>query len=707
VFAEFSTDVAARIDELEAHLLPELRPLADVAYNYRWSWAEDGPALFAAIDRHRWRLAGENPVQFLLELSRERQQAAAADPALVERVARLAQEVAVESVPRRNGRLDGPVAFFCAEFGVHASLPIYSGGLGVLAGDFLKEASDRALPMIGVGLFYRRGYFCQRFDLSGVQQEYWLEHDPQLLPLSLVYGPDGTPLRLSVSVLDRTVAFAVWCVQVGRVPLLLLDAELAENDPVARWTTARLYDGNKEVRLTQYGLLGMGGARVLEALGIEPALLHLNEGHPALAPLELVSRRVGQGTPLDEALESLRERIVFTTHTPVPAGNETYPPALFGRAFAELASRLGLGEARFLDLCRARSGDPAEEPGMSALAMRIAGQRNGVSRLHGEVAREMWRPLFRNGSAPIDHVTNGIHVPTFLGAPMRRLLETHLGEDWQANAADPAVWEAVRAIPNAELWRARNESRRRLVEFAREKAMGDRLLRGEQLEYAEAGVRALDPDRLTFGFARRLTAYKRLALLVSDPDRAQRILVGPPGAQLLVAGKAHPRDDEGKRLLQHVAGLWRQIEPEGDRVWFLDNYNLSIGRELVTGCDVWLNVPMRGLEASGTSGMKAVYNGGLHLSVLDGWWAEAYNGANGWAISGDGDREDASELYALLEDEVIPLFYTRGDDGVPHGWCERIKESLITCGPAFTATRMLDDYTERIYRRFQNTVVSQ
>ena len=714
MFPEIRTDVAARIDELEGHLLPELRPLAAVAYNFRWSWVRGGSAVFAGLDPHRWRLAEANPVRFLIELSRERQRAAAAQPAVVEAIERLADEVASSVAPpeQQDGDPAARVAFFCAEFGFHASLAIYSGGLGVLAGDLLKEASDRALPLLGIGLFYRRGYFCQRLDITGVQVEYWLEHDPSLLPLALVHGPDGTPLRLDVTVFGRRISFCVWCAQIGRVPLLLLDAELAENDAVARWTAARLYDGNPQVRLAQYGLLGIGGARVLSSLGIDRTLLHLNEGHPALAPLELAAQQVeAGGETFEQALAQVRERVVFTTHTPVPAGNETYPPEEFLQAFADLRGRLGLDDAEFLDLCRMRPGSAVDEPGMSALAMRLAAKRNGVSRLHGEVARTIWQPLFAPSPPPIEHVTNGVHLPSFLANPFARVLTEHLGEDWLRNPADPALWEGVRSIPNAELWEARNEARAELIAYAREKVVVDRLLRGEELAYAEASAKALDAQTLTFGFARRLAGYKRLALLVSDAERARKIIVGPPAVQLLISGKAHPRDEEAKRLLQGVFALRRQIEPDGGQVAFLENYDLAVGRALVAGCDVWVNVPVRGLEASGTSGMKSVLNGGLNLSVLDGWWAEAYNGANGWAIPGDDaapggrDERDAEALYTLLEDEVIPLFYDRDENGIPQRWCDMIKESLISCGPTFTATRMLDDYRKRIYAPLRPSLV--
>jgi starch phosphorylase len=696
VIGRIATDVDSRIEELEQHLVPALRPLATIAYNYRWSWSEHGADVFASIDPHRWQLVGENPVRFLSELSRERQNAAAAQRRLVDTVRDLADELE-ELLAASDAPLESPVAFMCAEFGVHASLPLYAGGLGVLAGDLLKEASDRRLPLIGIGLFYRRGYFSQRLDISGWQQEYWLEQDPAQLPLALVRGPDGAPLRRTLTLFGRPFRFTVWCVRVGRVPLLLLDAELLGNDALARWTTSRLYDGDALVRLAQYGMLGIGGARALAALGIEPAVIHLNEGHPALAALEFAAREVELGATLDEALAHVRDKVAFTTHTPLPAGNESYPPAQFLAAFGDLGRRLGLDEAQFLDLCRIHPGDTAEEPGLSPLAMRIAGKRNAVSALHGQVARKIWAPMFAPEEAPIDYVTNGVHLPTFLGEAFGQLLREHLGGRWE--------WEAVRDIPNAELWEARNAARRRLVEYAREKAVGDRLLRGEPLDYAESG-QGLDPEILTLGFARRLAGYKRLSLLVADAERARKILFEMAPVQLLIAGKAHPRDEEAKRLLQRLFSAGPQLDPKGVRTAFLENYDLRIGRELTAGCDVWLNLPRPGMEASGTSGMKAVLNGGLNLSILDGWWAEAYNGSNGWAIAGAdepdparADALDADALYAILEREVIPLFYERDAEGIPQGWCNLIKESLVSCGPRFTATRMLDDYVTRIYTR--------
>jgi len=705
-FGPGAADLDSRAAALADRLTDGLKPLARVAYNYAWSWLPGGDTVFRDINPHRWALSGGNPVQFLGDLWPRTQERAERNEALLERVRELAQATA-EYVARADGDfpgVDGPVAFLCAEFGFHVSLPIYSGGLGVLAGDILKEASDRALPMVGIGLLYRRGYFRQRLDLSGRQHEYWLPIDPKSLPMVRVTNDDGSPLRLQVEVWGAPLTFQVWRVDVGRVPLLLLDAEIPVNDQVQRWTTARLYEGNRAIRLAQYGLLGIGGARVLETLGIEPAVIHLNEGHPALAPVELAAARVKQGKPFDQALEEIRERVVFTTHTPVPAGNETYRREEFLGAFSDLPGRLGVDDETFLSLCRIDPADPQERPGMTALALRVSDRRNGVSRLHGEVAREMWQPLFAATAAddvPIGHVTNGAHLPTFLAAPMQELLSRHLGEDWLTRAGDAATWEPVADIPNRELWRARGEARRRLLEFVRAEAELDQLLRGEQIDEVRAVARSLEDDALTLGFARRLATYKRLHLLAHDPARVRGIFAGKNAVQLLIAGKAHPNDEEGKETLQEVFQLRRGGGRDFERVVVVEDYDLRIAQYLVSGCDVWVNLPRRPMEASGTSGMKATFNGALQLSVLDGWWAEGYDGDNGWAIPGEGgdDDTDAACFYDLLEREVIPLFYDRDADGVPNGWCELVKRALVTCGPEFTATRMLRDYADRLYPR--------
>jgi starch phosphorylase len=556
--------------------------------------------------------------------------------------------------------------------------------------------------MVVIGLLYRRGYFRQRLDLNGRQHAHWLALDPKSLPMARVTNDDRSPLRLTLELSGAPLTFQVWRVDVGRVPLLLLDTEVPVNDEVQRWTTARLYEGNRAIRLAQYGLLGLGGARVLEALGIEPSVLHLNEGHPALAPLELAAARVARGATFEKALPEVRERVVFTTHTPVPAGNETYRREEFLSVFGDLPARLGIDDEEFLGLCRADPGDTSERPGMTALALHVSERRNGVSRLHGEVAREMWQPLFGSATVdevPIAHVTNGAHLPTFLGSPMADLLARHLGPDWLWRAGDPDTWSGITEIPNDELWAARCEARSRLIEYVRVKTEEDQLLRGEQIEEVRAVARSLEEDALTLGFARRLATYKRLHLLTFDPERMRRILGGPNPLQLLIAGKAHPSDEEGKETLQRVFQLRREAGSETERIVVVEDYDLQIAKQLVSGCDVWVNLPRRPMEASGTSGMKAMFNGALQLSVLDGWWAEAFDGDNGWGIPGDeaDDAADASRFYDLLENEVLPLFYDRDAAGIPQGWCEKVKAALVTCGPRFTATRMLRDYTERMY----------
>jgi starch phosphorylase len=446
--------------------------------------------------------------------------------------------------------------------------------------------------------------------------------------------------------------------------------------------------------------------RALRALDIRPAVLHLNEGHPALAALELAADEVASGASLEAALEAARQRVVFTTHTPVAAGNETYPPDEFVAAYGDLAHRLGTDEDGFLSLCRVDPDDSDEQPGMTPLALRMSRRRNAVSQLHGTVARAMWQRMFETVDVPITHVTNGAHLPTFLGRQFRELLDRHLGEEWQSHVADTSRWEPVRSIPNAEIWAARCDARAELLEYVRLKQQQDRLLRGEQIEYVRAIAESMDPDVLTFGFARRLATYKRLNLLTHDPERLRSLVVGDRPVQFLISGKAHPSDEGGKDTLQQLFQLKRE-RGLAQRLVFVEDYDLDIAKRLVAGCDVWVNLPRRPMEASGTSGMKATFNGALQLSVLDGWWAEGYDGMNGWAIPGDedpdyaaADARDALRFYELLEQEVIPLFYERDEHGVPTAWCERIKHALVTCAPRFSASRMLNDYVEGIYPGF-------
>jgi len=703
-----ASDVARAVEVLAGRLPESLRPLARVAYDYRWAWTLDGPEVFRSIDPYRYELSHGNPVRVLLEAAPERIEQAARDHDLVGRIDALTAAVAADAdrPPSEELGLGGPVAFLCAEFGIHMSMPIYSGGLGVLAGDILKEASDRALPMVGVGIMYRRGYFHQRVDLSGWQHEYWIETDPERLPAVRVTTGDGHPLVVHVPIWARDVEAEVWRVDVGRVPLYLLDTELPQNRPVERWITARLYEGNRAMRLAQYALLGIGGIRALRAMGIEPSVLHLNEGHPAMAALELSAERVAAGANFADAFSEVRERFVFTTHTPVAAGNETYGADEILSVMPDLPERLGIDDQTFLGLGRVHPADGDEPSGMTPLAIRASRSTNGVSRRHGEVARAMWQPLHPDlevDAVPIRHVTNGVHLPTFMAPPMRRLLDRYLGDGWMRRAADPRTWEPVREIPDGELWAVRTELRHALVEFVRTRSVTDRLERGEQIDYVQAAATTFEPDRLTIGFARRIAAYKRLHLLSLDPGRALRLIDGEAPLQLLFAGKAHPLDDGAKGIVQQMFALKAAPQVVG-RVTFLEDYDLSIAPILVAGVDVWVNVPRPPMEASGTSGMKAALNGVLNLSVLDGWWAEAYDGANGWAIDGDVDPDEGAQdqrhsqaLYDRLELDVKPLFYTRDEAGVPRGWVARMKDSLATVGPRFSANRMLDDYARDIW----------
>jgi starch phosphorylase len=697
-------DIADTAAEIADRLPGPLQPLATVAYNYRWSWAPDGPAVFAAIDAQRWARSGRNPVRMLWHTPRRVLDQAAGDAELTARIEALAEVVADDLArPASAGPAssDHPIAFMCAEFGIHESLPIYSGGLGVLAGDILKEASDLAVPMVGVGLLYRTGYFHQRIDTTGLQHEYWVDADPDLLPCVRLTGGDGRQVTVTVPVGDEDLDVAVWRVDVGRVPLLLLDSSLPTNSIVGRWATSRLYEGNAAVRLAQYAVLGVGGIRALRALGVDPSVHHLNEGHPALASVALTAERIEAGASWDDAWAEVRRRLVFTTHTPVPAGNETYHADDLVRTLGRVADLTG-DRDRFLALGRIHSDD--SDGGMTALALRASRAANAVSRRHGEVAREMWRPVFAAApEVPITHVTNGVHVPSWLCGPMRRLLDQHLGPGWPGRADDPATWDPVDGISDRELWDARTAARSELVDFVRQRATLDRLRRGEDIDYAAAAERGFDADRLTIGFARRLAAYKRLYLLSLRPERALRLLTGSAPAQFLVAGKAHPLDDGAKAILRRLFEF-KGVPEVADKVAFLEDYDLSLARPIVGGCDVWINVPRPPEEASGTSGMKAALNGALNVSVLDGWWAEGYDGSNGWAIEGEPDPDHAGQdqrhadaLFDLLEHQVVPLFADRDDEGLPRAWLAMVRDSIRTNGPRFSATRMVREYLDRIY----------
>jgi starch phosphorylase len=707
-------DVARSVAELAARIPDQLAPLARLAFNYRWSWTPGGPELFRGIDPDRFALCRENPVRLLLEAHPGRLQEAARDGGLVHRAGQLAAALDAELARPPDDEVvaaDSPVAFLCAEFGIHESLPIYSGGLGVLAGDILKEASDRRIPFVGVGLMYANGQFHQRLDPYGWQHDYWIPSDPERLPATLVTGDGGGPLTVTLPIRGRDVVAQVWRVAVGRVPLFLLDANRPENGILDRWITSRLYVGDRTTRLAQYALLGIGGIRALRAMGIDAGVVHVNEGHAAFATLELIRELATVGDGFGEALEEARSRTVFTTHTPVAAGNESYQldevDGVLGKLFAEM----GAEREQLLGLGRIRPDDPGDALGMTVLGLRASRSANAVSRRHGEVARSMWQPLYPGASeadVPIGHVTNGVHLPTWMATPMRRLLDRHLGRDWTENPGDPRAWERIDDIPDQEVWETRCRLRAELVAWLRERAVMDRLAREEPSSYVEAAIEAFDPDALTLGFARRVAAYKRLDLLIREPERVAALLSGPEPVQVVLAGKAHPQDDEAKRRLQHLFEM-KWTPRVGSRVAYVEDYDMTVAAHLVSGCDVWINLPRPPLEASGTSGMKAGLNGALNLSILDGWWAEAFDPQSerpsGWGIDGsepaDPEREDqrdAAAFYDLLEREVIPLFFDRDEHGVPTGWVQRMKASLRTVGSQFTATRMVRDYLAGPYR---------
>jgi len=690
--------------ELAARLPDPLRPLAHLAFNFRWAWLPGGRQHFIDVDPGLWQQSCCNP-RFVLESAPPgRLEALAADPAFVDRTRRLADALDADLArPAAAGwHAESPIAYFCAEFGVHCSLPIYGGGLGVLAGDILKTASDLALPMVGIGLAYREGYFHQRLDLSGWQQEYWLRAGFEHLPMTLVGADDGTPLTVGVPIADRTVTVQAWRVDVGRVPLFLLDTDRDDNAPVDRWITARLYVGDRRLRLSQYAVLGIAGRRMLDAIGIRPGRIHLNEGHATLAPIERLAQLMSQGVSF--ALDTVRSETVFTTHTPVAAGNESYRTADVDAVLGPYLREIPLDRDTFRTLARVDGTDDAELA-ITSLALRTSGTANAVSKRHGEVARTMWRSLWpdrKPDQIPIGHVTNGVHVATWMADEMQALLDAHLPPDWRARPDDVAMWNALDAIPDAALWATRNQLRARLVDHVRETSTMHRLRRGEPHDYVEAAARVFDPEVLTIGFARRVATYKRLYLLTHDLDRALALLEhADRPIQVLIAGKAHPQDDEAKHTLQQLMAN-RRTADFGSRVVFLEDYDLHLAPRLIGGCDVWLNLPRPPLEASGTSGMKSMLNGGLQLSVLDGWWEEAYDDEVGWAIetpkadAGTQDAHDASALFDLCENAVAPSFYDRDAGGVPVDWVRRIRTSMRRLVPRFASHRMLRDY-ERLY----------
>lgn len=704
------------MDRLAQPLPARLHRLEDLATDVWWSWHSDARHVFRHLDHTVWRATAHNPLRVLRTVSPARLEAAAADPVLLAHY-----DAAVAALDaERNGRAtwwsaQGPsadgrvIAYFSAEFALHQSLPIYAGGLGVLAGDHCKEASDLGIPLVGVGFMYPQGYFHQRVTPDGWQEERYERISRADAPIEPALTPDGRPCVTAVPLGDRSVLAAVWRVKVGRVRLYLLDTDLEENAPWDRELSARLYGGDRETRIQQEVVLGIGGVRALRALGLHPAVWHLNEGHAAFVALQRIREGLERGLSFDAALDEVRRSTVFTTHTPVPAGHDAFPFQLVETHLAGCWGDLGEHRARFLALGEYDNGTAGPQFNMTALALRTAGGINGVSVLHGDVTRRMWQPLWPgvpHDQLPIRAITNGVHVPTWVAEPVQALLAEYLGADWLDRADDPALWDGLARIPDAALWAVRRHLRAALFAFIRERAR-DRWT-DEQAGATRLAVSGalLDPDVLTLAFARRFTAYKRPDLIFHDVERLGRLLRDPHRPlQIVFAGKAHPADDPAKHQLQAV--FRRALDPAcAGRVAFIDDYDLHVAHRLVQGCDVWLNNPRKPLEASGTSGMKASLNGVPHLSIGDGWWAEGYTGRNGWLIEshtdpddhGATDAADADALYRLLEEQVVPAFYERDADGVPTRWMEVVREAMRTITPRFSTRRMLKEYVQQLYR---------
>lgn len=699
--------------------IPEsIHRLQEMAYNVRWSWDHETIELFRRMDRDLWEETNHNPVKMLGLLSQNKLNALAREESFLahlERVTRsydsylqsgqkawYAQEYTLETQPQ--------IAYFSLEFGLTESIPNYSGGLGILAGDHLKASSDLNVPLVGVGLLYQQGYFRQYLNVDGWQQEMYPENDFYTMPVRPVRDSNRQPVRITVDLSGQQVFAQIWYVQVGRLMLYLLDTNIAENaDREYQDITDQLYGGDREMRIKQEILLGIGGLRALYALGLEPAVCHMNEGHSAFMALErarILMERYGMS--FGEAAAVTAASNVFTTHTPVPAGNDYFTPYLVERYFQDYRVGLGLSREEFLGLGRQEPGNPNEDFCMTILALRMSAYTNGVSRLHGEVARRMWRGIYPQvplSEIPIDTITNGVHLYSWISHDMSDLLDRYLGPRWRENPTDLQVWQqGITSIPGEELWRTHERRRERLVSFARKRMLAQLEQRGAPPAEIDDAREVLDPEVLTIGFARRFATYKRATLLLRDLDRFTNLLCGPRPVQFIFAGKAHPHDSEGKEFIRELVHFARTSNCR-NRVVFLEDYDMVVARYLVQGVDVWLNTPRRPMEASGTSGMKAAMNGVLNMSVLDGWWDEAYRRDLGWAIGrgeeypneGLQDYVESNAIYDLLEKDLIPTFYDRGSDGLPRHWIMRMKTSMMELCPFYNTSRMVQGYTRDFY----------
>ena len=687
-----------------------------LAHNLWWTWNQEAQEIFQKLSPRAWQNLYHNAVAVLhevsdLELRTRLQDAGFAQEVrgVLDQFEAYLQAPDTWAAEQASQLQEKPIAYFSAEFGLSETLPIAAGGLGVLAGDHAKSASDLGLPFVGISLFYRQGYFMQAINDENWQTEYYSMLNPKNLPMEPVLDAKGEPLTCMVQVATSQVRFKVWRVNVGRIPLYLMDTNLPENEELYRDLTMRVYGGDSSTRIMQEILLGVGGVRLLRALGIQPSTFHMNEGHAAFLTLELMREKLAAGATLEEATTRTRQECIFTTHTPVEAGHDRFTSDLIQYAAHKFSSDLGLTHDAFMDLGRVQAGDAQEPFCMTVLALKHSRAANGVSELHGQISRQMWQGLYPDrpvDEVPIGHITNGIHVAGWMKGPLRRFFRSKLGEGWDRDLNSPLFWQRLEDtdfVSDEELWALRANLRRELIEFARR-----RLLIQSQHLYRENFItydNLLNPDALTIGFARRFATYKRAPLVFQQFERVVRLAKDQQRpVQFIFAGKAHPRDDEGKRFIQHIIHLSKHTELHGHLV-FLENYDIHIARQMVSGCDVWLNNPRRPLEASGTSGQKTSAHGCLNMSIMDGWWREAYDGTNGFAIGGDHhpdrieeqDRIDSENLYKVLEEEVINTFYNRDASGVPRQWIGKIRRAMSTITPEYSTWRMVQDYATQYY----------
>ena len=700
------------IQQNEFPNLPErLMGLGELVGNLWWSWHPEARMLFKMLDRQAWKESGHNPFKMLKEIPVEILQSAAENTDYLSNY-----DVVYFQFQKYIEKREGPfteripdqeiksIAYFSAEYGLHRSLPFYAGGLGFLAGDYIKECSDQRVPLVAIGFMYPEGYLLQKIGEDGWQENISHHFDRDAASISKVVNETGEQLVVRVPLIEPAIHVAVWKITVGRVDLYLLDTDIDINDPWNRGISARLYIGDQEQRLRQEIVLGIGGSEVLDILGIKLSMVHLNEGHAAFCLLERIKDRVQSGMIFEDAVGYVRCTTVFTTHTPVPAGHDIFPFYLIEKYFHAYWPALGLDRDRFLQL-GIHPNDPGAGFNMTAFALRMSEYRNGVSQRHGEVSRRMWQSLWPDRveeDVPIDHVTNGIHVPTWIEPKIQLLFNKYLGPDWIDDHDNPVIWEMVDKIPDEELWKTHFWLKIKLIDAIRERSRMRWTKDRVNPSIVLTGGTLLDPSVLTFGFARRFATYKRADLIMHDWNRLKKLLNDRwRPIQIIFAGKAHPADDPGKQILQRIFNAARDPEM-GGRIAFVEDYGERLAQYLIHGVDVWLNNPLPPMEASGTSGMKAALNGVPHLSLLDGWWVEGFNGKNGWAFgheekSGSRDQADAEELYRILEEDIIPLYYKFSDDGIPVEWVKIMKASIKSNAPRFSARRMVKDYIEKFY----------